>query len=146
MERITWVEEDGAQFLRSSRGVLDYREPCRSGRAVVIVHRNIEVCTFQVGVRGIDPEALAIPPRNLQDIQEDRRRNGARWELTATSFRGVGAGAATTRSASRPRVSRAARPVGWNILLVWVFPMPPVSAYIRPTQQEREPRHGARGR
>jgi hypothetical protein len=146
MKRITWIEEDGAQLLRSSRGVLDYREPCRSSRAVVIVHRNIEGCTFQVGVRRIDPEALATAPRNLQDIQEDRRWNGARWELTATSFRGVGAGAATTRSASRPRVSRAARPVGWNISLVWVFPVPPVSAYMRFTQREREPHHGARGR
>jgi hypothetical protein len=45
----------------------------------------------------------------------------------------VGAGAATTRSASSARVSRLARPVGWNMLLVGAFPMPLVSVYIRPT-------------
>ena len=67
---ITWVEEDGAQLLRSSRSVLDYREACRSSRTVVIVHRNIQGSAFQVRIRGIDPEALATTPRNLQDNQD----------------------------------------------------------------------------
>jgi hypothetical protein len=66
---LTWVEEDGT-LLRSSRGILDHREACRSGRAVVVVHRNIEGSALQVGVRGIGPEALTAPPRYLQDIQE----------------------------------------------------------------------------
>jgi hypothetical protein len=66
---MTWVEEDGA-LLQSSRGILDHRKACRSSRVVVVVHRNIEGSALQVGIRGIDPEALTAPPRNLQDIQE----------------------------------------------------------------------------
>jgi hypothetical protein len=66
---ITWVDEDGT-LLRSSRGILDHRKACRSSRAIVAVHRNIEGSALQVGVRGIDPEALTAPPRNLRDIQE----------------------------------------------------------------------------
>ena len=66
---ITWVDEDGT-LLRSSRGILDDRKACCSGRAVVAVHRNIEGSALQVEVRGIDPQALTAPPRNPQGIQE----------------------------------------------------------------------------
>jgi len=70
MECVTWIEEDGTKLRRSRRGVLDHREVCRSSGAVVIVHRNIEDPALQVGVRGINPEALTAAPRNLQGVQE----------------------------------------------------------------------------
>jgi hypothetical protein len=56
-----------------------------------------------------------------------------RGEHTVPSPWGVGAGAATTRFVSRTRTSRLARPVGWNMSLAGVFPMPPVSVYMCPT-------------
>jgi hypothetical protein len=62
---MTWIEEDGAQLLGSSPDVLDHREACGSGEDVVVVHRNIKGSTLQIGIRGIDPEALAATPRNL---------------------------------------------------------------------------------
>ena len=42
-------------------------------------------------------------------------------ELTAVALRGVGAGAATTRSASKPSASKDVRPVGWNISWLGCF-------------------------
>ena len=71
MEWITWVEEDGTQLIRNGRGVLDHRKACRSGRAVVIIHWNLEVSALQVRVRGINSEVPATAPGNLQAIQED---------------------------------------------------------------------------
>ena len=35
----------------------------------MIVHRNLEVPALKVGVRGSDPVAFAISPRNLEDVQ-----------------------------------------------------------------------------
>jgi len=71
MKWVTWVEEDGAQLVRS-RGQLDHGEACVSSRAVVIVHRDLEVRTFQVGDGGIHSEALTLvgTPGNLQGTQE----------------------------------------------------------------------------
>ena len=107
-ERITWVEEDGALLIWNSRGVLDYRQTCCSGGAVVITHWNFEVPASQVGIRGVDPEALTTAPRDLEDIQEDRRDNGTGIKLiVAFILRGVGAGATTTRrSANKPKASK----------------------------------------
>ena len=110
--RVTWVKEDGAQLIWNSRGVLDRRQTCRSGGAVVVIHWNLEVPASQIWIRGVDPEALTAAPRNLEDIQEDRRDSGTGIKLTvAFVLRGVGAGAATTRSASKPRVIKMVRPV-----------------------------------
>lgn len=64
----TWVEEDASRPL-CSRGILDYSEACVASRTVVIVHRNLEVPALKVGVRGSDPVAFAISPRNLEDVQ-----------------------------------------------------------------------------
>ena len=65
-EWITWIEEDGAQLRRDGRAVLDHRQMCRTGGAVVVVHRNIEGSALQVGVRGIDSKTLTATPRDLQ--------------------------------------------------------------------------------
>ena len=67
---MTWIEEDGAQLLRSRRG-LDHRETRIAGGIVVIVHRNLEVSALEAGIRRIDSEALAASPGDLNDIQED---------------------------------------------------------------------------
>ena len=134
---ITWVEEDGTQPFGSSRGVLDHCKACRPGGAVVIIHRNFVVCTFQVGVRGIDSEALAAGPRDLQNVQEDHRGSNGRRKLTAASLRGVGAGAPIACSASKPRASKVARPVGRNISLVGVIPMLRIHVYMGPMGDER---------
>jgi hypothetical protein len=64
-EWMTWIEEDGAQLLGSSPDVLNHREACSSGEDVMVVHRNIEGSTLQIGIHGIVPEALAATPRNL---------------------------------------------------------------------------------
>ena len=53
-------------------------------------------------------------------------------KLTDAGARGTGAGAATTRPASKPRVSRAMRLVGWDISLAGVLPVPWVHIYMRP--------------
>lgn len=65
----TWVEENATQFLRGC-SVLDYGKSRIASRAVVIVHRNLEVSTLKVWIRGSDTEDLAIPPRNLQDVHK----------------------------------------------------------------------------
>jgi len=67
---MTWIEEDGAQLLRSSR-VLDHRETRIAGRAVMIVHRNLEVSALEAGIHSIDSEALAASPGDLNGVQED---------------------------------------------------------------------------
>jgi hypothetical protein len=67
-ELITWIEEDTTELLRS-RGVLDYRKACVTGGGVMIVHRNLEVGAFKVGIRRVNPKALAISPRNLDGVQ-----------------------------------------------------------------------------
>jgi hypothetical protein len=82
---MTWVKEDGT-LLGSSRGILDHREACRSSRAVMVIHQNIEGSALQVGVRGIDPKALTAPPRNLQDIQEGWRGDGTKWNSQLHRF------------------------------------------------------------
>jgi len=67
---MTWIEEDGAQLLRSRR-VLDHRETRIAGGAVVIVHRNLEVSALEAGICRIDSETLAASPGDLDGIQED---------------------------------------------------------------------------
>jgi len=67
---MTWIEEDGAQLLRSRRG-LDHRKTRIAGGIVVIVHRNLEVSALEAAIRRIDSEALAASPGDLNDIQED---------------------------------------------------------------------------
>jgi len=66
---VTWIEEDGAQLVRSC-GQLDDGQACVASRAVVIVHRDVERSTFQAGDCGVHPEALALvgTPGNLQGI------------------------------------------------------------------------------
>ena len=39
---MTWVKEEGALLLRSGGNILDDRKACRSGGAIMIVHRNLE--------------------------------------------------------------------------------------------------------
>ena len=131
MEWITWVEENSSQLICDSRGVLGYRKACRSDGAIMIIHWNLEVSTLQVGVGGIKSEVLTTAPRDLQDVHEGRRGSNTR-KLTDASLRGVGAGAATTRSASKPRVSKVVRPVGWNISLVEVLSMAKICFYMSP--------------
>ena len=88
----------------------------------MIIHWNLEVPASQVWIRGADPEALTATPRNLEDIQEDRRDSGTKIMLTVAFVpRGVGMGAGTTRSASKPRASKMVRPVEWSISLVGVL-------------------------
>ena len=128
---VTWVEEDGALLIRNSRGVLDHRQTCRSSGAVVIIHWNLEVPASQVWICGIYPEAPTGAPRNLEDIQEDRRDRDMGIKLTVASvLRGVGAGAVTTCFASKPRVSKVVRPVERSISLVGVFSPPRDFVYI----------------
>ena len=95
----------------------------------MIVHWDLEVSTLQVGVRGINSEALTTAPRNLRDVQGDRRGGNAR-KLTDASLRGVGVGAATTCSANKPRASNVERPVGWSISSIGVLPMAQISVYM----------------
>ena len=71
------------------------------------------VLTFQISIRGVHPKA----PGNLQGTQEDRRSSGTERKLTDASLWGVDIGAATTRSASKLRISKAVRPVGRSISL-----------------------------
>ena len=71
MNWVTRIEEDGAQLLVCGCGQLDDGEACISSRAVVIVHRDLEVCALQVGDGDVHSEALAAAPGNLQDTQED---------------------------------------------------------------------------
>ena len=70
MEWITWIEENSTELRRNGRGDLDHRKVCRSSRAVMIVHRDIEGSALQVGVRGINAEARTATPSNLQRVQE----------------------------------------------------------------------------
>ena len=44
---ITWIGEDGTEFLRGG-GVLDNRKACIASRTIVIVHRNIKVRALEV--------------------------------------------------------------------------------------------------
>ena len=65
---ITWIEEDAPEFLRR-RSIFCYREACIPGRAVMIVHRNLEVPALKVRIHRTNPEALTIAPRNLGEFQ-----------------------------------------------------------------------------
>jgi len=65
MEHITWIEEYSTLLLRNGCSVLHHREACRSSGAVMVIHRNLEESTLEVRVRGIDPEARAVAPRDL---------------------------------------------------------------------------------
>ena len=65
VRRTTWIEEDNT-LLESSRGILDDRKVCRSGRAVVMVYWNLEVSALQAGFRVIDSQALIAAPRKFQ--------------------------------------------------------------------------------
>ena len=71
-ERITWIEEDAAQLLGSGCSILDHGKACFTGRAVVIVHWDLEISALEVGIRAVDPKSLTISPRNLQYVREDR--------------------------------------------------------------------------
>ena len=71
-ERITWIEEDAAQLLGSSCSILDHREACFTGRAVMIVHWNLEVSALEVGICAVDPKAVATSPGNLQYTRKDQ--------------------------------------------------------------------------
>ena len=102
----------------------------------MIIHWDFVVCAFQVGVRGIDSEAFAAGPRDLQNVQEDHRGSNGRRKLTAASLRGVGAGALAAYSASKPRASKAVRPVGRNISLGGVIPMVQIHTYMGPMGAE----------
>ena len=66
---ITWVKEDGTLLLYSC-GILHYGEACISSRAIMVIHRNLEISTLEVGICGIDFEDLAGSPRNLGVVQE----------------------------------------------------------------------------
>ena len=67
---ITWIEEDATKLLGSGRRVLCHREACITGRAVMIVHRDLEVSTLEIWIGRVEPKALAASPRNLQYTQE----------------------------------------------------------------------------
>ena len=85
----------------------------------MIVHRDLEVCTFQVGrARAVYTEALTTSPGNLQDVQEGWQGNDTGEILTGTSLRVVDAGAVTARFASKLRTRKAERLAEWNISLV----------------------------
>ena len=72
----------------------------------MVVHRNLEVPTSEVRIRGIDTEALTFPPRNLENVQKDCYGGEITKTPTGESSLDVGEGAATTRSTSNPRVSQ----------------------------------------
>ena len=67
---MTWIEEDGAQPLRSRR-VLDHCETRIAVGAVMIVHRNLEVSALEAGICRINSKALAASPGDLNDVQDD---------------------------------------------------------------------------
>ena len=48
-EPFTWIEEEVALFLLGGR-VLGNGEACSTSRAVVIVHRNLDVRASKVGI------------------------------------------------------------------------------------------------
>ena len=70
-ERITWIEEDAAQLLGSSCSILNHRKACLAGRAVVIVHWDLEISALEVRIRAVDPKAVATSPGNLQYTRKD---------------------------------------------------------------------------
>jgi len=51
---ITWVGEQHAFLLASSRAVLDYGETGASGGGIVVVHRNLVVTALEVRIGGVD--------------------------------------------------------------------------------------------
>ena len=97
----------------------------------MIIHRDVQVPAFQTVIRGIRAKALAATPGDLQRTQKGRKATIGREELTDASLRAVGAGAATTRLKSKPRASKAVKPLGWNISLVGAFQWSEVWIYTR---------------
>jgi predicted transcriptional regulator len=69
-ESFTWIEEEPALPIPSGCVFCD-RNACIASGAIVIVHRDLDVCALEVGIGGIKPKALATSPRNLEGIQED---------------------------------------------------------------------------
>ena len=117
---VTWIEKDGPHLLPSRRQ-LDHSEARTACGVIVIIHWDVQVPAFQVGIRGIRGKALTTPPGDLRRTQRGRRATIGREELTDASLRAVAAGAATARLASKPRASRTVKPLGWIISLVGAF-------------------------
>jgi hypothetical protein len=111
----------------------------------MIVHWDPEVSTLKIGIGGVNTEALTTSPGDLQDTQEDQRDDDAREELTRASFRG--AGAAATRFARKPGVSKAVRAAKGNISPAGMFPMSNLHLYATELSAKplrgRQPYHNA---
>ena len=116
---MTWIKEDATEFRRG-RSILDYGKACITSGAVLIVHRNLEVRTLEVGIRGVDPEVVTTSPRYLEDIQADRQSETSRM-LTDVSFRRKSGGAATTPPARKHRENIAVRPEERTIIAMRIF-------------------------
>ena len=87
MKWITWIEKDGPHLL-PGRGQLDHREACIAGGAIVIIHRDLQVRTFQTGIRDIRTKTLTTPPGDLQHAQMGRNSDDSR----ARTHRRIAAG------------------------------------------------------